>query len=243
MKLSVNDADGTAVVAVLKLNGQPAVEKIDYINWEGQYHKNGKWSYTEGGVSLCDGIVLIKHMSTHSSANNLRYAHIVADNVEEDSIFVMGVVSEQDEYPKMPAGFTLGYHVWDAIVEGFLNIPNPTDRFKQSVADARARWELAEQFNPTRPITVEGPVFWSIGVDGPCTPSDPLPVMPEIPRGSLLVIGGRAPIWRYGLALHQAHGSAAGAAATFDPKIGAVVVATHNANWKERQIVAVDWPF
>jgi len=48
-------------------------------------------------------------------------------------------------------------------------------------------------------------VLWDIGVDGPVKPTKPLPSMPEIPRGSLLVIGGRGPIWRYGMALHKAH--------------------------------------
>lgn len=80
-------------------------------------------------------------------------------------------------------------------------------------------------------------VFWEIGVDTPCTPKTPLPEMPEIPRGSLLVISGRAPIWRYGLAFHKAHGSAAMAVGTFDPRLGIVVVASHSSEWQEGQII------
>lgn len=34
-------------------------------------------------------------------------------------------------------------------------------------------------------------IFWNIGVDTPITPADPLPEMPKITRGSVLVIGGR----------------------------------------------------
>lgn len=85
--------------------------------------------------------------------------------------------------------------------------------------------------------------FWNIGVDGPCAPSDPLPPLPEIARGGLLVIGGRAPVWRYGMALHRVHGSPAGAVATYDPRLGAVVVATHSPEYKEGQVIDVAWPF
>ena len=65
-------------------------------------------------------------------------------------------------------------------------------------------------------------VYYSIGVDSPITPDQPLPELPAIPRGSLVVIEGRAPIWRYGVAFHKLHGSAAAAIAVFDPRLGAV---------------------
>ncbi len=86
-------------------------------------------------------------------------------------------------------------------------------------------------------------VFWNIGVSDPVTPADPIPTMPNIPKGALLVIGGRAPIWRFGLAFHAAHGSAAGAIASFDPRLGAVVVATHTPAIAGGAIINVDWPF
>lgn len=85
-------------------------------------------------------------------------------------------------------------------------------------------------------------VFWDIGVDGPITPADPLPEIPSIDRGSLLVIGGRSPVWRFGMAFHQAHGSAAGAVATFDPRLGAVVVASHSPKYQTGQVIEVSWP-
>lgn len=83
------------------------------------------------------------------------------------------------------------------------------------------------------------PLFYSIGVDRPITPAEPLPPLPDIPRGALVVIEGRAPIWRYGLAFHRLHGSPAGAIAVFDPRLGAVVVASHHPDWKEGQVVDV----
>jgi CRISPR-associated protein Csx3 len=85
-------------------------------------------------------------------------------------------------------------------------------------------------------------VYYSIGVDQPITPEELLPVLPEIPRGALVVIEGRAPIWRYGMAFHRLHSSPAGAIAVFDPRLGAVVVASHHPNWREGQVVDVPVP-
>lgn len=87
---------------------------------------------------------------------------------------------------------------------------------------------------------MQGCIFYRIGVDKPITPDEPLPPLPVIPRGALVVVEGRAPIWRYGMALHLLHGSPAGAIAFFDPRLGAVVVASHNPNWSEGQVVEVD---
>ena len=70
-------------------------------------------------------------------------------------------------------------------------------------------------------------VWYSIGVDAPITPDCELPQLPTIPRGAVVVIEGRAPVWRYGLAFHRLHGSAAAAVAVYDPRLGAVVVASH----------------
>jgi CRISPR-associated protein Csx3 len=81
-------------------------------------------------------------------------------------------------------------------------------------------------------------VKYDIGVSAPITPAEPLPPLPEIPRGSLVIVEGRAPIWRYGMALHLLHGSPAAAVAFFDPRLGAVVVATHSPDWREGMIIA-----
>ena len=63
--------------------------------------------------------------------------------------------------------------------------------------------------------------------------------MPAIPHGTLVIVEGRAPIWRYGMALHLLHGSPAAAVAFYDPRLGAVVVATHSREWQVGQIVDV----
>ncbi|NMC20938.1 MAG: CRISPR-associated protein Csx3 [Thermogutta sp.] len=85
-------------------------------------------------------------------------------------------------------------------------------------------------------------VYYSIGVSQPITPAEPLPPLPQIPRGALVVIEGRAPIWRYGMAFHLLHGSPAGAIAVFDPRLGAVVIASHNPSWREGQVIEMDIP-
>lgn len=73
-------------------------------------------------------------------------------------------------------------------------------------------------------ITATATVIYSIGVSAPITPAEPLPPLLKIPRGSLVVVEGRAPIWRCGMALHLLHGSPAAAVAFRDPRLGAVVV-------------------
>jgi CRISPR-associated protein Csx3 len=83
------------------------------------------------------------------------------------------------------------------------------------------------------------PIIYSIAVSAPITPAEPLPPLPEIPRGSLVIVEGRAPIWRYGMALHLLHASPAAAVAFYDPRLGAVVVATHSKDWALGQVVNV----
>ena len=85
-------------------------------------------------------------------------------------------------------------------------------------------------------------IFYHIGVEQPITPDEPLPTLPKIPRGALVVLEGRAPIWRYGLAFHRLHGSPAAAVAVYDPRLGAVVVASHSPDFLEGQILDLDGP-
>ena len=82
-------------------------------------------------------------------------------------------------------------------------------------------------------------VFYPIGVDHPIRPHELLPPLPVIPRGSVVVVEGRAPIWRYGMAFHKLHGSAAAAVAVYDPRLGAVIVASHHPDFQEGQILDV----
>ena len=86
------------------------------------------------------------------------------------------------------------------------------------------------------------PVFYSVGVTSPIRPDEPLPPLPVIPKGALVIVEGRAPIWRYAMAFHRLHGSSAGAIAVYDPKLGAVIVATHLPEYVEGQILEIDPP-
>jgi len=85
-------------------------------------------------------------------------------------------------------------------------------------------------------------ILYSIGVDEPILPSATLPPLPEIPRGAVVIIEGRAPIWRYGMAFHALHGSPAAAVAVYDPRLGAVVVASHHPEYKEGQVIDITLP-
>ena len=85
-------------------------------------------------------------------------------------------------------------------------------------------------------------VFYSIGVDHPITPDEPLPPLPQIPRGALVVIEGRTPLWRYGVAFHKLHGSPAGAVAVYDPRLGGVVVASHHPEFHSERLPAEAGP-
>ncbi len=83
-------------------------------------------------------------------------------------------------------------------------------------------------------------IRYNIGVEGPITPQEPLPQIPEIPRGSVVLVEGRAPIWRYGMALHRLHGSPAAAVAFFDPRLGGVIVASHSPAYQEGQVLEIE---
>ncbi len=81
-------------------------------------------------------------------------------------------------------------------------------------------------------------VIWDIGVDKPIEPSEPLPPIPDKRlRCNVLVITGRAPIWRYAMALHKAHGSPAAAIAVHDPGIGDVIVMSHSRDYNVGDIL------
>ncbi|MGL4595470.1 MAG: CRISPR-associated ring nuclease Crn3/Csx3 [Thermoguttaceae bacterium] len=82
-------------------------------------------------------------------------------------------------------------------------------------------------------------VFYSIGTETPITPKTPLPPLPTIPRSSVVVIEGRAPIWYYGRALHRLHGSPAAAVAVYDPRLGAVIVASHSTDYNEGDVLDI----
>lgn len=53
----------------------------------------------------------------------------------------------------------------------------------------------------------------------------------------VMLLGGRGPVWGYGMMMHETHASKA--VATLDPRIGYVVVQSHDANYKVGQIIPV----
>jgi len=115
MKIGINDENGTFLIGVLKLDGTPAIEGQDYVKWRGEYHKNGKWSYTEGGVALKEGIVIENRRSTHRSGNNQKWVYIVSDNEIKHELHVMGRIDETPEKPPVPKG-RVSPEVWEKIL-------------------------------------------------------------------------------------------------------------------------------
>lgn len=70
------------------------------------------------------------------------------------------------------------------------------------------------------------------------TPTEPLPSLPVIPHGALVILEGRAPIWRYVMAFHALHGLAS-AVGIYDPRLGVVVVASHSPEYREGDILDI----
>lgn len=57
----------------------------------------------------------------------------------------------------------------------------------------------------------------------------------QIPGDRPVLITGRGPVWGYGMLLHAAHPTPA--VATYDPRLGYVVVATHDARWAVGDVI------
>lgn len=83
---------------------------------------------------------------------------------------------------------------------------------------------------------INNAVVYHIGVESPITPEEPLPALPVIPRGALVILEGRAPIWRYVMAFHKLHGLAS-AVGIYDPRLGVVVAASHSPEFREGDIL------
>jgi CRISPR-associated protein Csx3 len=132
---------------------------------------------------------------------------------------------------------------------GFRPNPRSPQTIKEQLESMMSQWRALDEPAPELQSIATNDqrnsmsvVYYSIGVDQPITPDEPLPPLPDIPRGALVVIEGRAPIWRYGLAFHRLHGSPAAAVAVYDPRLGAVVVATHSPQFADGQIIDLPPP-
>lgn len=60
-------------------------------------------------------------------------------------------------------------------------------------------------------------------------------VIGQLPGPELVFVNGRGPVWGYAMLVHGAHPTPA--VATFDPRLGYVVVATHNSGFLLGQIL------
>jgi len=73
------------------------------------------------------------------------------------------------------------------------------------------------------------------GVIAPGELAQALVDAPEIDPRKGVVISGRGPVWLFGALVHIYHATAW--VATFDPRLGAVVVETHTPNRKVGEVV------
>jgi hypothetical protein len=81
-------------------------------------------------------------------------------------------------------------------------------------------------------------VIYSIVALSPITPVESLPPLPIIPRGSLVIVEGRAPAPRRCICCTARPPQPRAAY----PRLGAVIVATHSKEWQMGQVVDVTLP-
>ena len=109
MKIEINDPYGSSLLLILNADGSDAVENTDYSVWSGEYHKNGKWSYSEGGVMIRDGWVLVNQRSTHFSSDMSKYLSKVVDNLVTRTR-LWGRLSEEPVRPTQKNGIPQAIH-------------------------------------------------------------------------------------------------------------------------------------
>jgi CRISPR-associated protein Csx3 len=61
-------------------------------------------------------------------------------------------------------------------------------------------------------------------------------IAPQLPGDTPVVFDGRGPVWGFGMLLHATHPTPW--TATADPRLGAVVVATHSTDRKVGDVIA-----
>lgn len=63
-------------------------------------------------------------------------------------------------------------------------------------------------------------------------------IAPQLAGPHLVLLTGRASVWGYGMLIHAAHPSLA--IACYDPRLGYVVVATHDKRYQVGQVIPQD---
>jgi CRISPR-associated protein Csx3 len=57
----------------------------------------------------------------------------------------------------------------------------------------------------------------------------------QLPGPEVVLVNGRGPVWGYAMLVHGAHPTPA--VATFDPRLGYVIVATHDEKFKVGDVI------
>jgi CRISPR-associated Csx3 family protein len=87
-------------------------------------------------------------------------------------------------------------------------------------------------------------IIYDIGVDTHIDPDGKLPSMPGVSDGTVIIIGGKAPVWQYGKAVSAFLKSAADVVAVFDPRMdGAVIVHSRDNRYPFRigEVIPYQW--
>jgi CRISPR-associated protein Csx3 len=91
---------------------------------------------------------------------------------------------------------------------------------------------------PNFTITDKGEaVIVEFTIPGETTPAEcaeALKFLPDLSGPHILLLSGRGPVWLFAMLLHAGH--ATRAIATFDPRLGYVVVQSHHADYRVGEI-------
>jgi CRISPR-associated Csx3 family protein len=83
-------------------------------------------------------------------------------------------------------------------------------------------------------------VYYDIGTLEFAALDEPMPELPQIRGGCIVVVKGHAPIWRYGCALCMLHDvKHCSTVAFYEPGIGAVVVLSHFSIFRQGDILVI----
>lgn len=86
--INIADQYGSHLLKVLKLDGTPAIENIDYVIWIGKEKKEDGKVFIEKGVRLTSGIIIYEQRSDHASYNKRKHVRVIRNGKDFGSTMV-----------------------------------------------------------------------------------------------------------------------------------------------------------
>lgn len=143
-RYAVNDSCGSSVMGVFLPDGTMAVEGRDYLPWSGEYYKNGKWSYQEGGIaSRTEVWFVVNHRSTHSAGDNQKSIvglHVAADNGQTVTVGLCGPWAEEPTKPACPCS------VPEPVYKAALLLAPPEHQTRWSAMTGTTRYSVNDAY-------------------------------------------------------------------------------------------------